>query len=108
MAAAEPHTGQHVQGCVSCYAHIERTSAAERRFYVAAHPDVTVAQVLLARARSYSRLEDAFADMGDGVIFDDAGEIVAYHERHGRLLELRSRRAPGSSPRMSNARRAES
>lgn len=77
-----------------------------RRFYVAAHPDVSTVDLLLARQRSHTRFEDAFADMGEGVVFDDAGEIVAFHERHLRLLELRARRAARSGvehvSRMSN------
>ena len=76
------------------------SAAAERRFYVARNPDVSAADVLLARARSYSRLEDAVADMDAGVVFDDAGEIVAFHERHARWLEYRVQRS--GSPRMSN------
>lgn len=82
------------------------SAAVERRFYIARNPDVPRAELLLARARSYSRIEDAFADMGDGVVFDDAGSIVAYHERHQWLLEWRARRAPLSAAdpvRMSNA-----
>lgn len=77
------------------------SAAAERRFYVARNPDVSAADVLLARARSYSRLEDAVADMGAGVVFDDAGEIVAFHERHARWLEYRAQRS--GSPRMTHA-----
>ena len=77
------------------------------RFYVARNPDISHADVLLARARPYSRLEDAAADMGEGVVFDDAGEIVAFHERHLPLLQLRARRAACSgvahTSRMSNA-----
>lgn len=82
------------------------SAAAARRFYIARNPDVSAADVHLARARSYSRLEDAAADMGAGVIFDDAGEIVAFHERHLPLLQLRARRAARSgiahASRMSN------
>lgn len=77
------------------------SAATERRFYVARNPEASAADVLLARARSYSRLEDAVADMGAGVVFDDAGEIVAFHERHARWLEYRAQRS--GSPRMSNA-----
>lgn len=83
------------------------SAAAARRFYVARNPEASAAEVLLARARSYSRLEDAVADMGEGVVFDDAGEIVAFHERHLPLLQLRARRAARSGiahvSRMSNA-----
>lgn len=78
----------------------EPAPPAPRRFYIARNPDVSAAQVALARARSYSRLEDAVADMESGVVFDDAGEIVAFHERHLRWLEYR---AAGRTPRMSNA-----
>lgn len=81
------------------------SAAAPRRFYIAPHPDADSARILLARQRPYSRLEDAFADMESGVVFDDSGEIVAFHQRHQRLLELRARRAPLSAaamPRMSN------
>lgn len=77
-------------------------SAAEaRRFFRARNPDVGPAQVALAHAKPYEHLEDAIADMGEGVVFDSAGSIVAFHERHCWLIERRSR-ADGVSPRMSN------
>lgn len=72
-----------------------------RRFYVARNPDISAAQVALAHAKPYEHLEHAVADMREGVVFDDAGSIVAFHERHCWLIERRSR-ADGVSPRMSN------
>jgi hypothetical protein len=68
-----------------------------RRFFIARNPDVSPMDVLLAMARSYERIEDAFADMGEGVVFDGSGAICSYHERHARLLEHRG------SARMTNA-----
>lgn len=60
-----------------------------RAFHIARNPDISRGQIALARARSYSRIEDAFADMGEGVVFDTGGDIVAYHERHAWLTEAR-------------------
>lgn len=36
----------------------------------------------LALARPYGRLEDAVADMGDGLVVASEGHIAAFHERH--------------------------
>lgn len=74
------------------------SAAAERRFRIARNPDVPRAE--MGYARRYERLEDAVADMGEGVVFDDAGEIVAFHERHARWLEYRG--AQSGKVRMSN------
>lgn len=74
------------------------SAEAPRRFRIARNPDAS--RGAMGYARRYSRLEDAFADMGDGVVFDDSGAIVAYHERHAVLLEHRGR--DGASPRMAN------
>lgn len=74
------------------------SASSERRFYIARNPDVSHADVLLAKAAPYDRLETAFMDMGGGVIFNQSGEIIAYHERHARLLQHRG------DARMTNAR----
>ena len=58
------------------------------RYAILSHPSPRPGD--LASARRYSRLADAFADMAQGVVLDlDRGEIVAFHERHLRLLEAR-------------------
>jgi hypothetical protein len=44
----------------------------------------------LALARTYPRLEDALAAMGDGVVVAEGGRIVAFHERHLALMERRA------------------
>lgn len=62
-----------------------------RRFFIARNPDVSHADVLLAKAAPYDRLETAVFDMGGGVVFDKSGEIVAFHERHLPLLEHRAK-----------------
>lgn len=42
----------------------------------------------LALARRYDRLHDAIAAMGEGaVVSDDGTNIVAFHQRHLRLME---------------------
>lgn len=69
-----------------------------RRFFIALNTDVRPGRLRLAMQKSYERLEDAVADMGEGVVFDGSGAIVAFHERHAWLLERR-----GGSPRMSSA-----
>lgn len=56
-------------------------------YRIANNPDVSPAT--LSTARAYSTLEGAFADMGDGVIFSATGDIVAFHERHMRILAHR-------------------
>lgn len=56
-------------------------------FRIARNPDVPAPE--LALARRYSRLEDACADMGDGLVFRDDGSIVIFHVRHFRLLAHR-------------------
>ena len=40
----------------------------------------------LALASRYARLEDAVADMGQGVVVE-CGEVVAFHERHLELMQ---------------------
>ena len=58
------------------------------RYVILPHPTPRPSD--LASARRYSELADAFADMAQGVILDvNRGEIVAFHERHLRLLEAR-------------------
>jgi hypothetical protein len=74
----------------------------ERRFFVARNADVSAAEVLLAKASPRERIEDAVADMGEGVVFDSSGEIVAFHERHARWIEHRAQRS--GTPRMAHAR----
>lgn len=48
----------------------------------------------LAMSNRYSRLEDAVADMGEGVVIGEGGRLVAFHERHlnlaRRLADLRT------------------
>ena len=44
----------------------------------------------LALAPRYERLEDAVADMGDGVVLASDGHIAAFHERHLRFVERAS------------------
>ncbi len=63
--------------------------SAEQRYRIARNPDVPRAE--MGYARRYERLEDAVADMGEGLVFDDSGAIVAFHERHLRWLEYRGR-----------------
>lgn len=77
------------------------TASAARRFFVARNPDVAPSQIALAHAKPYEHLEDAVTAMGEGVVFDSAGSIVAFHERHVWLIERRSQ-ADGLAPRMSN------
>ena len=58
------------------------------RYAILSHPSPRPSD--LASARRYSRLADAFVNMAQGVVMDlDRGEIVAFHERHLRLLEAR-------------------
>lgn len=78
------------------------SATAERRFYVARNLDVPHSEVLLAKARPYERLEDATADMGEGVVFDSSGEVVAFHERHLRWVEHRAQCS--GTARMAHAR----
>ena len=68
-----------------------------RRYYIARNPDVPASAITLAHAAPYDRLVTAFSDMGGGVIFDQSGDIVAFHERHAELLTRRG------VARMSNA-----
>ena len=56
-------------------------------YRVLRNPDVKPSEA--ATVKRYSRLEDAFADMGEGVVVNDLGQIVAFHERHLRLLTFR-------------------
>ena len=76
------------------------SASSERRFYIARNPDVSRVDVLLAKAAPYDRLDTAYQDMGGGVIFDQTGEIVAFHERHETILQHRG--LLGRSPRMTN------
>ncbi len=59
----------------------------EAHYRIARHPDVSRARAMTAR--TYSTIEGAFADMGDGVVFTPDGEIVAFHERHWWLIARR-------------------
>jgi hypothetical protein len=59
----------------------------DRRFYIARNPNVSRASITLAHAAPYDRLVAATQDMGGGVVFDDKGEIVAFHERHLTWIE---------------------
>jgi hypothetical protein len=58
-----------------------------RRFYIARHPHIVPAEITRAHAAPYDRLETATQDMGGGVVFDSAGDIIAFHERHLRWIE---------------------
>lgn len=40
-----------------------------------------------ALARRYTRLTDAFADMGEGLVYDSAGALVVFHEKHLKFVE---------------------
>lgn len=59
------------------------------RYFIARNPDVSPAAIALAHAAPYDRLVTAWHDMGDGVVFDEDGDIVAFHERHEWLLSRR-------------------
>ena len=66
-------------------------------YYIARNPDVSRSAITLAHAAPYDRLVTAYSDMGGGVIFDQAGDIVAFHERHLDVLTHRG------NARMTNA-----
>ena len=68
------------------------SASAERpsRYRIVRSPYASATQVALARP--YSRIEDAVADMGDGLVLADDGHIAAFHERHLRVLKARSAR----------------
>ena len=66
-------------------------------YYIARNTDVSASQVIIARGKPYSTLEGAYADMGEGVVFDHTGAIVAFHERHMPILAHRG------TARMTNA-----
>ena len=66
-------------------------------YYIARNPDVSAADITLAHAAPYDRLETAYMDMGGGVIFDGEGNLVAFHERHLWLIDHRG------TARMTNA-----
>ncbi|MDL5351161.1 hypothetical protein [Microbacterium sp. zg-YB36] len=59
-------------------------------YRVLAHPDVSPARIALAPRRQ--ELADAYSDMGEGVVINDAGSIVAFHQRHLPILERRTAR----------------
>ena len=80
------------------------SASAERRFFLARNLDVPRSEVLLAKARPYERIEEATADMGEGVVFDSSGEVVAFHERHLRWVEHRAQRS--GTARMAHFRAA--
>lgn len=50
-------------------------------------PHLNVKPSRLATAKRYTRLEDAFADMGEGIIVGSDNRIVAFHEKHLRFIE---------------------
>lgn len=55
----------------------------KRRFYITrTGVDTPASRIALAMQSPYSRLEDAWYDMGGGIIFDSTGAVVAFHERH--------------------------
>ena len=56
-------------------------------YTIVRHPWPTPAQAAMAPARR--TLEAAVADMGDGAVLDEAGRLVAFHERHLPILERR-------------------
>jgi PAS domain-containing protein len=60
-------------------------------YYIADNPDVSACAIEQARAARYDRLATALWDMGGGVVFDEQGDIVAFHERHAELLERRGK-----------------
>lgn len=45
-------------------------------------PNPNYTAVQFALAHRYSTLEGAWADMGEGIVVDDQGTLVAFHERH--------------------------
>lgn len=53
-------------------------------YFTARNPDVRGAEIALAPR--YADLTGAMQDMGEGVVFDAAGEIRAFHERHLGIL----------------------
>lgn len=67
------------------------------RYYIANNPDVSASAITLAYAAPYDRLVTAMHDMGGGVVFDENGDIVVFHERHAELITYRN------SARMLNA-----
>jgi len=76
----------------------------KRQYFIARNPDVTPAQIALAKAAPYDRLVTAMHDMGDGVIFIASGEIVSYHERHAWLLERRGKARMSAIPDLAAGR----
>ena len=58
------------------------------RYVVVAHPDARPAARALARR--HERVEDAVAAMGTGVVLDETGRLVAFHELHLALIERRA------------------
>lgn len=44
-----------------------------------------------ALAPRFSRLEDAFIEMGEGIVLGEEGRVVAFHEKHLWFIE----RSPG-------------
>ena len=66
-------------------------------YYIARGPDVPASAIVMAHAAPYDRLVTAVQGMGVGVVFDERGEIVAFHERHAEWLTRRG------VARMSNA-----
>jgi hypothetical protein len=56
-------------------------------YFIARNQDVRASDIALAPR--YSNLDEAVRDMGDGVVFDEAGEIRAFHERHLGILQHR-------------------
>lgn len=52
----------------------------------------------LALAKPYTRLEDALADMGDGLVIAADGHIAAFHERHEPFVAAMLSAPAASSP----------
>lgn len=61
------------------------------RYYIGRNPEISASAITLAHAAPYDRLGTAMWDMGGGVVFDQQGNIVAFHERHADLLERRGK-----------------
>lgn len=53
-------------------------------------PSMFASPAHLARARRYARIEDAVADMGEGVVIATDGHVAAFHEKHERIVAMRN------------------
>ena len=45
-------------------------------------PGVFASPAVSAHATRRQRIEDAIADMGNGLVIDESGRVVAFHESH--------------------------